>query len=185
MRDLRHMAVVATGFWLRSSALLVAIMLIAPGTAGAAICNPTTAAELVTAINDTNAGNCPNNTITLTQGAIYAFATPNHTGDGSLGDATLPAITGTVVIEDNGAIIERSLSAGTPRLRLILTGGNLTLNNATLRNGAAQEGGNNISFGGCVFNLGSLTVRASTVTNCSGVSSWFRYRQRWTSSHRQ
>src|SRR5262249_44753524 len=143
MRHLRHMAV-STILRLWSAALLVAIMLIVPAAARAASCSPTTAAELVTAINDANAGNCPNNTITLTPGATYTFATPNLTGDGFWGDAALPRISGTVVIEGNGAIIERSSATDTPKFRLLVVyPGNLTLRDLTLRNGAAQDAGAN------------------------------------------
>ncbi|HET9220935.1 MAG TPA: hypothetical protein VFO07_00440, partial [Roseiflexaceae bacterium] len=104
MRDLRQMAV-STILRLWSAALLVAIMLIVPEAARAARGNPTTAAELATAINDANAGHCANNTVTLVAGTTYTFTAPNHTGDGFSGDAALPQLTGTVIIEGNGATL--------------------------------------------------------------------------------
>jgi hypothetical protein len=134
----------------------------------AAACSPTTPAELVTAINDANAGTCPGNTITLAAGATYTFTAPSYTNDFYYGDAALPLIDAPMIIEGNGAIIERSAGAETPRFRLFLVDdGNLTIRNLTLRNGAANTGRYYTPHGGCILADHPLTVQSSTLTNCS------------------
>lgn len=90
---------------------------------------------------------------TIVLGAnTYTISSPNNYWYGPTG---LPPITSDIVIEGNGAIIERSSAGGTPNFRLFFvmgpfhTGGtgkvavstgNLTLRNLTLRNGLARGG---------------------------------------------
>jgi len=93
------------------------------------------------------------------------------------GPNALPAISSTITIEGNGAIIERDVGAATPfRLFYIsggltngLAAGSLTLKNLTLRNGHAkggnaQGGGGGLGAGGAIFNQGALTLDGATLT---------------------
>ncbi len=90
---------------------------------------------------------------TIVLGAnTYTISSPNNYWYGPTG---LPPITSDIVIEGNGAIIERSSAGGTPNFRLFfvmgpfhtggtgkvaVSAGNLTLRNLTLRNGLARGG---------------------------------------------
>ncbi len=103
------------------------------------------------------------NFIELTAGAIYTLNAADNT-DASYGANGLPVITSPVTINAHGAVIERSSAAGTPAFRLfqVGSGGTLTLNQITLRNGALPGGA-----GGAILNLGAATVSASTLTGNS------------------
>lgn len=137
----------------------------------------TTVAELVSDLQA--AAQTPGvTTITLVAGRTYTASAP-HNGDPAQGSANaFPVIpNGTdVTIVGNGAILERSIAAGTPAFRLfgIATGGTLRLNDLTLRNGlirgahgangspAHNGGGGGDGNGGAITNDGTLIVRGST-----------------------
>lgn len=90
---------------------------------------------------------------TIVLGAnTYTISSPNNYWYGPTG---LPPITSDIVIEGNGAIIERSSAGGTPNFRLFfvmgpfhtggtgkvaVSAGDLTLRNLSLRNGLARGG---------------------------------------------
>ena len=129
------------------------------------------------------------NTITLTKNCTYSF-TAAYSG-GSLaswyGPAALPAIASHIIINGQGATIQRDPSPGTPDFRLFFVGadptnsntfgyttpgaGNLTLQNVTLNNGIARGGdgsvvqadGGGAGMGGAIFNQGQLTLNRATI----------------------
>ncbi len=114
------------GGWLMLSFLLAAALsLFSAGSARASVC---TLADHIRAANtDTAVGFCPAGTshdiITITDDIVLSEA--------------LPAITGTITIEGGG----HSMS-GAGEFRIFdVNGGNLTINNLTMRDGAAEKGG--------------------------------------------
>ena len=148
--------------------------------------NPTNAAlELIAAIEVANSDPAPT-TIKLLCGT-YTLTQRNNTLYGFNG---LPFIYTPVTIEGNGAVIERSDAAPSFRLfaiaragdldpatNVVLTGGNLTLNQVTLRGGLAQGGhgghgavdddgaggGGGAGLGGAVYNGGTLNLIGSAL----------------------
>ncbi|HUP43584.1 MAG TPA: hypothetical protein VM599_10280, partial [Thermoanaerobaculia bacterium] len=125
-------------------------------------------------------------TIELQAGAVYTISAPHNYWYGPTG---LPAISSEIVIEGNGAVIERDAAA--PKLRLFYvagslhpvftppapgdplldpTPGTLTLRNLTLRNGLARggnagvDGGAGAGLGGAIYNQGTLLLDGVTAT---------------------
>jgi hypothetical protein len=82
----------------------------------------------------------------------------------------LPPIKSNVVINGNGAVIERDTAANTPDFRLFYVSGGMELppgalemDNVTLQNGIAQGGssdlgGGGLGAGGAIFNQGTLRL---------------------------
>jgi len=147
--------------------------------------NPAGAAtELITAINQANEDPAAT-TIKLLCG-VYTL-TQRGDPNNFYGFNGLPAITSNVIIEGNGAIIERSSAPGTPTFRLfaiarqdpmtgaaLATPGSLTLRQVTLRGGLARggnggdasdsAGGGGAGLGGAVYNQGILNIEQSALT---------------------
>ncbi len=142
------------------------------------------AGDTATLIADIAAANASGaaTTINLTQ-STYDFTAANNS---TFGPNALPAITGNITIDGNGAVLMRdpSLGQSTPfRLFYVsgsevagaaggqLTGqavGSLTLENVTLEGGLAQggnsgTGGGGLGAGGAIFNQGNLTLNGVTV----------------------
>jgi hypothetical protein len=138
-------------------------------------------ATLIADITAANASGTPT-TINLTQ-STYDFTSANNS---TFGPNALPAVTGNITINGNGAVLMRdpSLGQNTPfRLFYVsgsevagatggqLTGqavGSLTLENVTLEDGLAQggssgTGGGGLGAGGAIFNQGNLTLNGVTV----------------------
>ena len=141
-------------------------------------------AGLIAAINTANneISNPGPDTIVLA-GGTYTLAAINNYQWGPNG---IPAITSHVIVEGNGAIIERSAAALTPNFRLFFVErvfdvdfniiSSLTLKNVLLRNGLAQggNGGNSLTgggggggagVGGAILNFGGLIIENSTLVN--------------------
>jgi predicted outer membrane repeat protein len=95
------------------------------------------------------------------------FGLTNDFGD-SYGATGLPEFRSEILIQGNGAIIERSSAAAAEfRVLAVDATGDLTLEQATLRGGVVT--GNNLqSDGGGFFNQGNLTLRRVTVTGNTG-----------------
>ncbi|HEX8915950.1 MAG TPA: hypothetical protein VF796_26620, partial [Humisphaera sp.] len=128
-------------------------------------------AALIAAINSANT--LPGaDTISLAAGSTYTLTAQDNYWYGPNG---LPAITSDVTIEGNGATIERSAAANTPKFRLFyvagdntvsptLSPGTLTLKNLTLQGGLAKGGdggdggGGGLGAGGAIFNQGTTTL---------------------------
>src|ERR1700754_1356646 len=96
--------------------------------------------------------------IHLAQRAVYQIRRSDHEAEGGNG---LPAVSGTIVIEGNGAIVERDDAMDTPDFRLmrVLPRGELTLRNLTLRRGATSLGFD----GAAIWNMGNLTLSSCTL----------------------
>ena len=122
-----------------------------------------TAATVSDLIADINAANKAGgtNTITLTAPTTspYVLTAVDNTTNGANG---LPVISkkDNLTILGGGDTIERSTASGTPGFRLfdVAIGGSLTLQNLTLQNGFAVDGG-------AISNQGYLTLQGVTVEN--------------------
>ena len=101
--------------------------------------------DLINAVRIANneATNPGPDVIILGANCVYTLTSPGDTITNTFGKTGLPAITSTIIISGNGATIQRALTAtndfdGSFRLMYVGPGGNLTLQNLTLRNGLAQ-----------------------------------------------
>ncbi|MBA2490264.1 MAG: hypothetical protein H0V34_00670 [Gammaproteobacteria bacterium] len=108
-------------------------------------------AALINAINQANA-NGQSNTINLALNGTYTLRQSVDAFNG------LPAITGPLVINGNGATLQRAAAAGTDEFRILeVQSGPLALSNATLRNGRSEAGG-------AILNSGTLNLTNSVLT---------------------
>lgn len=110
---------------------------------------------LIAAINTAN-GNGQTNVINLAPYSNYPLASVDNNLSGSTG---LPAISGTLVINGNGSIIQRQTGPSSSSLRIfhITSTGNFTLNNLTVQHGRQANGG-------AIYNqAGILTINNSNV----------------------
>ena len=109
---------------------------------------------LIEAINMANGNNWANR-LELATDCTYTLTAVDNNTDGGNG---LPSITSNITIEGNGATIERSEVVGTPDFRIfhVAGGGDLSLNELTVRNGWAPDGGG-------IFSLGQLHLTNSIV----------------------
>jgi hypothetical protein len=145
---------------------------------------PTTATELVAAVEAANASTeadtielAVDTTYTLTENyyreAWESESTkPLNPGVGPTGLPAVAAAGGALTIVGNGAVIERSVAAGTPAFRLVAveTGASLTAENLTLQNGWSvyvvySSSPSAPAQGGAVSNHGSAVLRNVTVLN--------------------
>ncbi|MGH2541787.1 MAG: hypothetical protein ACRDIB_03260, partial [Ardenticatenaceae bacterium] len=103
--------------------------------------------------------------IELGAGTIYTLTSVHNTVGGENG---LPSITSNITINGHGATIARSEAGSTPSFRVfhVAATGVLTLNEVTIRNGAADSDGTG-NGGGALFNAGTLTLNNCTVTENS------------------
>ncbi len=133
---------------------------------------------------DCAAGTAGSDTITLPMNGTITLTTAHNNFYGPNG---LPPISSPIIIEGNGATIQRSSAGGTPNFRIFYVSGgspdvynaagSLELRNVTLRNGREQGGtggnsatgagggGGGAGLGGAIFNRGTLKVINSTLTN--------------------
>lgn len=115
------------------------------------------AAGLVDAIDTAN-GNGVADTIVLAPLCTYTLDTVDNTLQGPNG---LPTVTTKITISGNGATIRRSPDTSTPdfRIFMVVPGGDLTLNNLSVRGGRSTAGGG-------IFASGStLTLNNGTIHN--------------------
>jgi hypothetical protein len=131
--------------------------------------------DAITAANtDTATGGCPAgmgaDTIELQAAETYSLDTVDNTS--ANGPNGLPVVTSTIIIEGNGATIERSDAQLTPDFRIIEVDatGDLTVNDVTIRNGKTPDGapgnpGGDGGKGGGILNAGTLALNHSTVSN--------------------
>jgi hypothetical protein len=130
-------------------------------------------AALIADINTANSNGDPNNIINLTK-STYDLTAVNNNWYGPNG---LPAISSNLIINGNGAVIQRDPSAATPDFRLFyvsgglsgLAAGGLTLNDLTLEGGVAKggdgdTGGGGLGAGGALFNQGNVLLNGVTVS---------------------
>ncbi len=119
---------------------------------------------LINAINTVNTDG-EASTINLAAG-VYTLGDVNDTTNGPSG---LPSITSPITITGTGGgatIIERHPSAVPFRILHVAGGGDLAIDQLTIRGG--DTGG---ASGGGIFNLGTLTLTNSTVSNNSALGS--------------
>lgn len=119
---------------------------------------------LIDAINTAN-GNGEDDTINLESG-VYTLTEADNETDGANG---LPSITSNITINGAGAdgtIIERVASDFTTfRIFHVASTGTLMLNGLAVTGGFADFGENEFGEGGGIFNLGTLTLNNSAVSN--------------------
>ena len=110
----------------------------------------------------------------LAAGATYTLTTPIPGTD--FGPNGLPIVSGALIIEGNGATIERSSAGGTPAFRLLQVGAgsSVELRGLTLRGGASGS-----IEGGGIFNAGgTVTLTNSTVSGNAAGATRRRHLQR-------
>lgn len=100
--------------------------------------------------------------VNLAANGVYTLTEADNA---DLGGNGLPVITGTVIINGNGATIARSSAPGTPEFRILRTrsGSTLTLRDLTLTNGAATSGAIDDQFGGALNSFGALTLERTRI----------------------
>jgi hypothetical protein len=116
-------------------------------------------ATLKTAITNANVSS-GDDILELTAKCTYTLTAIDNSAYGGNG---LPAIVdtataGTLTINGNGATISRDSGAPDFRIFFVASGGDLTLDYMTIKNGRASD------VGGGIFNWGTLTVHNSTVS---------------------
>jgi autotransporter family porin len=122
--------------------------------------------DLIDALNTAN-GTVEEDLITLEAGCTYTLNAVDNTVDGPNG---LPSITSDIVIQGNGATIERSAVAPNFRILHISAGALVTLDEVTIRGGQTGAGFPDGSGAG-IFNRGDLRIFDSWITeNTSGNS---------------
>jgi hypothetical protein len=113
--------------------------------------------------SDTSAGDCPAGNgadeIVLGVASTYTLIAVHSYAEGDNG---LPAIVSPVTVSGQGSTIERDGTGDAPAFRIfyIGSGGDLALNDVTIRNGLSSAG---FSGGGIRNQGGTLTVNGSTV----------------------
>lgn len=118
---------------------------------------------LIAAIDQANS-NHEANTINLTFSTYTLRTAVWQAVDNECDAAGLPIINGNILIEGNGATIERAGFPRGPYFRIFFVsraGGELILRNLTVRNGAV------CGSGGGIFNMGQLTLFSTAVTGNS------------------
>lgn len=138
---------------------------------------PANAAELVAAVATANGTN-EADTIVLNAGATYTLTEnyyreswepvsikPLNPGVGPTGLPVVAAAGRPLMVVGNGAVIERSVVAGTPAFRLVAveSGASLTTEHLTLQNGQTEN--THAPAGGAVYNRGTAVLWNVTVQN--------------------
>jgi hypothetical protein len=169
----------------RSISVLFALALVVSVVAGAGqppqvaraagtivVGNGCTLADAITSANtDTATGGCVAgdgaDTIVLEQDAVYTLTTPAE-DDGYLGYVGLPIIVSDITIDGNESTIQRDAEADPFRI-MAQTGGTLTLNQVTLKNGNTVDrvGPSGSGWGGCLSAIaGTLIIHESMLLDC-------------------
>jgi hypothetical protein len=158
---------IGSGWFSLLLALTGLVLMLAPTAQAATINVSCSVPALISAIITANATPGGGDTLELASECTYALTTANNVG--YHGNNGLPQITNEMTINAHGAVIERSLASGIPDFRLIQVNanGNLTLNDATIRNGVDHVFPSNEKGGG-MANLGTLKVTNSTFSNNLG-----------------
>ncbi|MGD8813376.1 MAG: choice-of-anchor Q domain-containing protein [Anaerolineales bacterium] len=116
--------------------------------------SPCSVTDLITDINNANSTPATEDTINLVAGCVYELTSVDNYTAGANG---LPSIVSSIVINGNGATIQRSYVADTPAFRIfhVANMGMLTLNDVTLANGLAHAvttGETAPNAGGAIYN---------------------------------
>ncbi|MBN1263936.1 MAG: hypothetical protein JXA25_00480 [Anaerolineales bacterium] len=121
--------------------------------------------NLINAINTANSSPVTTTTLHLDPGCIYELSDPaaidTSTPPYSFG-VGLPEIVSPILINGQGATIQRSQTSGTPEFRIFLinSSGSLTLSNLSIAGGNVQA---DYGLGGAVLNYGELAINGSTI----------------------
>lgn len=173
-----------TKIWAMSLPLAALLLALAGGSAEAATmtigvggCN-----TIVDAIDAANSGGTVNgctgsagaDTIVLSGGTYTYTAVNNSSG----GDNGLPLVTTDITIEGNGATIERDMAAvATFRLINVSNTGTLTLKDAVVQGGVADDAGFGYYGGGIrssgELNLDNVTIQGNSARRGGGVAMTF------------
>lgn len=115
--------------------------------------------SLLAALQAANAAG--NGVVRLAPGSVHILD-EGVAVNGQEGRSGLPSITGDVLIEGNGAVVERNTAAGTPAFRIfhVAPQGRLRLRDLTIRNGATEIN----TDGAGLWNTGTLELERVTVT---------------------
>jgi hypothetical protein len=119
-----------------------------------------TAGTVTELIADINAANTAggSNTITLVAGTTFTLTALNNTTDGGTGLPVIAANDALTIVGNNDTIQRSTATGAAFRLFNIASGASLILENLTVQNGLAVEGG-------AMLNHGSLTLNGVTVQN--------------------
>ena len=150
------------------------------GKAATLTSNVSTTAQLIAAINNSNAAGAGPHTIILADTTFDVSTVDNYW----YGPTGLPAITSEITIRNDGAGATIRRATGAPNFRLFyVSGGNtsvgpagagtLTLMNVTITNGFARGGnggaftggGGGLGAGGAIYNQGTLNLYHVLLTN--------------------
>ncbi|MBN2119129.1 MAG: right-handed parallel beta-helix repeat-containing protein [Anaerolineales bacterium] len=130
--------------------------------------DPCTVEYLILRINNANSTPVTTDTINLPAGCTYTLTVVNNNTTGNNG---LPVITSPIIINGNGATIQRDPGAA-EKFRLFYVSGDLGLNELTLTGGYAYNPAapNDVSTnsGGAIRNSGHLLVTKSIIRENSG-----------------
>jgi hypothetical protein len=164
--------------------VLVAILVLAPGSGATGVTNVGCSASALTSAI-TSANTAGGGTLSLASKCTYTLTVVNNYWYGPDG---LPPIASPITIEGNGATIARSSTAPVFRLFFVgadpdatdtkdfvspatgavsLTLENLTLSGGAQQGGSASNGGAGAGMGGAIFNMGALALDAVTMTGNS------------------
>jgi probable HAF family extracellular repeat protein len=134
------------------------ILLVAASPASAAMFNVTSVVELISAIDAANQNSEPD-AIALAAGATFTLIEASDFTNDATGLPTISA-SEQLAIFGNGGVIQRNTDSATPGFRLlnVSAGASLTLENVTLQGGWS-------TFGGAIYNAGTLTLTGVTVQN--------------------
>ncbi|GEM_PF-6086524 len=151
--------------WIFLSAGLALLLTLAvfPASAQVTIDVGCDSAELIAAITTAN-GTPATDTINLEAGCVYSFTAGNVTNS----DNALPRITTAMIINGNGATLERV--GGSPNFRLltVFVGGNLRLSDITVTGGNTNGFGGGINVYDANLVLVNATVSGNTTSNWGG-----------------
>jgi hypothetical protein len=151
--------------------IAVTVALLAPGLAVGATRDADVPCDTDALINAIEAANSSGgaDTLNLAAGCVYSLNAVTDASDGANG---LPSISGVLVINGNGATIERSHAAGAPNFRIfhVALTGSLTLNELTVSHGWPLNEMPGRFEGGGVFNRGTLILHDSTVKDNQATS---------------
>jgi hypothetical protein len=118
---------------------------------------------LISAINTANASPTVTTTLHLSPACLYELSEAMiYDSDLYPAGVGLPAITSQIVVDGQAATIQRSKAIGTDEFRffLIQSGGNLSLDQVTLRNGNVEV---SHGYGGAILNYGTLAINNSQI----------------------
>ena len=145
-------------------AALLGMITLAPPPARAAFVNvPCSVSALVTAINNANA-NPDADTLNLASGCVYNLTAVDNTG-AQTGPNGLPVIASSVTLHGNNATFARDSGAPAFRILQINSGAVLSINNLTVRDGQAGAGEHHETYGGGIYNAGTLYCEQCVIRN--------------------